>query len=137
MKSKDSLRTSVLRMIKSAIRNKEVEKNGSALDDDRIIRLLGMMVKQRKDSIEKFQAGNRPDLASKEEAEIVILEEYLPSPITREAIEAHVGEAISETGATSPRDFGKVMKTVMASLSGQVVDGKLVGEIVKAHLNQE
>lgn len=134
MKSKEALRTSVLRMIKSAIRVKEVEKTGAPLEDDQVMQVLGTMIKQRRDSVEKYSEGNRPELAQKEQDEIAILEEYLPRPLAREEIAAQVAEAILETGASSAKDFGKVMKAAMARFKGRVVDGKLVSEVVKERL---
>jgi uncharacterized protein len=134
MKSKDALRTSVLRMIKSAIRMKEVETTGAPIDDPQVMQVLGSMIKQRKDSIEKYTAGARPDLAEKEQQEIDIIEGYLPRPLTRDEVAAEVLLAIEETGATSPKDFGRVMKAAMARFKGHVVDGKLVGELVRERL---
>jgi uncharacterized protein len=134
MKAKDVLKTSVLRMIKSAVRLKEVETTGAPLDDEQVMQVLGSMIKQRKDSIEKFEAGHRQDLAEKEQDEIRIIEQYLPKALSREEIAAQVQLAIEETGASSPKDFGRVMKTAMGRFKGQVVDGKLVSELVKERL---
>ena len=134
MKAKETLRTSVLRMVKSAIRLKEVETTGAPLDDDQVTQVLGGMIKQRKDSIEKYQAGQRQDLADKEQEEIGIIEQYLPKALTREEIATQVQLAIEETGATSPKDFGRVMKAAMSRFKGQVVDGKLVSELVRGQL---
>ncbi len=131
MKSKDVLRTSVLRMAKAAIRMKEVEKTGAHLEDAQIISLLGTLIKQRKEAIEKYTQGNRPELAAKERQEISLIEEYLPQAISREEIAAAVREVMAETGATSAKDFGRVMKGVMGRFSGSVIDGKLVSELVK------
>jgi uncharacterized protein len=134
MKAKDVLKTSVLRMVKSAIRLKEVETTGAPLDDEQVMQVLGSMIKQRKDSIEKFELGHRQDLAEKEQAEIRIIEQYLPKALSREDIAAQVQLAIEETGASSPKDFGRVMKAAMGRFKGQVVDGKLVSELVKERI---
>ena len=134
MKAHEALKTSVLRMIKSAIRLKEVETTGAPLDDEQVIHVLGSLIKQRRDSIEKYQAGRRLDLAEKEQNEIAIIEQYLPKALSREEISAHVQLAIEETGASSPKDFGRVMKAAMSKFKGQVVDGKLVSELVRERL---
>ena len=134
MKAKEALRTSVLRMIKSAVRLKEVETTGAPLDDEQVMQVLGSMIKQRKDSIEKYQAGHRQDLADKEQNEICIIEQYLPEALSREEIAAQVQLAMEETGASSPKDFGRVMKAAMGRFKGQVVDGKLVSELVRERL---
>lgn len=134
MKARDVLRTSVLRMIKSAIRLKEVETSGAPIDDAQVMQVLGSLIKQRKDSIEKYQAGARHDLAEKEQQEIGIIEEYLPRPLSRDEVAHEVQLAVEETGATSPKDFGKVMKAAMARFKGQVVDGKLVSDMVREKL---
>jgi uncharacterized protein YqeY len=134
MKSKDALKTSVLRMIKSAIRLKEVETTGAPLDDQQVMPVLGSMIKQRKDSIEKFQSGHRQDLAEKEQEEIRIIEQYLPQALSRDEIAVQVQLAIEETGASSPKDFGRVMKVAMSRFKGQVVDGKLISELVRERL---
>lgn len=134
MKSREVLRTSVLRMVKAAIRTKEVEKTDTRLDDAQVVQLLSTLIKQRREAIEKFQQGNRPDLAEKEQQEILIIQGYMPQAVTREEILEVVQQVIAEIGAASPKDFGRVMKAVMSRFAGQVVDGKLVGELVKAAL---
>jgi uncharacterized protein YqeY len=120
-------------MLKAAIMNKGVEK-GRDLDDQEVLQVINALVKQRRDSIEQFQKGGRQDLAEKEAAEIVTLEGYLPPPIDAAALEQVVADAIAETGATSAKDLGKVMKAVMPKLAGQTVDGKVVNEIVRRRL---
>jgi uncharacterized protein len=135
MKSRDVLRTSVLRMAKAAIRTKEVEKTGAHLEDVQIIALLGTLIKQRREAVEKYTLGNRPELAEKEKLEIGLIEEYLPKAISGEEIAAAVREVVAEIGASSSKDFGRVMKTVMARFSGRVIDGKLVSELVKEVLS--
>lgn len=133
MKSRDALRTSTLRMVKAALMNREIEKR-SELTDDETLTLLRSLVKQRHDSIEQYQKGERSDLADKERAEIEVIEVYLPQAATREEIEAAVARAISETGAHSMREMGAVMKAVQASLANRNVDNRLVSELVKAQL---
>jgi uncharacterized protein YqeY len=134
MKSKDALRTSVLRMVKSAIRLKEVEKTGAALDDDQVLQVMGNLIKQRRDSIEKYTAANRPELVQKEQDEIAIIQEYLPAALSQDEIAAGVAAAIAETGAAGPKDFGKAMKAAMARFKGRNVDGKVVSDLMKERL---
>ncbi len=134
MKAKDAARTSTLRMVKAAIKNREIEKGGE-LSDDEMAKLLQSLVKQRRDSVEQYEKGNRQDLADKERAEITVIESYLPQAATREEIERAVADAISETGATSMRDMGAVMKSVQGRLAGRNADNRTVSEIVKARLS--
>jgi uncharacterized protein len=133
MKSQDVARTSTLRMVKAAMMNREIEKRGE-LDDDEMMKLLRSLVKQRRDSVEQYEKGARQDLADKEKAEIEVIEAYLPQAASREEIEAAIAAAISETGASSMKDMGRVMKAVQAALSGKNADGRTVSEIVKAAL---
>jgi len=126
-------RLSALRMLKAALVNREVEK-GRALDDSESRQVVTALVKQRRDSIEQFTRGGRQDLADKEAAEIAVLESYLPAAADPAAVERAVVETIAETGAASPKDMGRVMKAVMAKLSGQNVDGKTVNELVRKKL---
>jgi uncharacterized protein YqeY len=133
MRAKDPARLGPLRMAKAALMNKEVEK-GKALSDGEAQQVMASLIKQRRDSIEQFQKGGRTDLADKEAAEIVTLEAYLPPPIDQAALEKIVADAIADTGATSAKDLGKVMKAVMPKLAGQTVDGKAVNEIVRRTL---
>jgi uncharacterized protein YqeY len=133
MKSKDQARLSTLRMLKTALMNREIER-GRALDDNESRQVVSSLVKQRRDSIEQFGKGGRQDLVDKETAEIAILESYLPPAIDAADLERVVDAAIAETGATSAKDMGKVMKAVMAGLAGQTVDGKAVNELVRRRL---
>lgn len=133
MKAQDAKRTSTLRMVKAAMMNREIEKGGP-LDDEEMSKLLRSMVKQRRDSIEQYEKGARQDLADKEKAEIEIIDAYLPQSAAREEIESAVAAAISEVGATSMKDMGKVMKATQAALAGKNADGKTLSEIVKAKL---
>ena len=134
MKAQNAARTSTLRMVKAAMMNREIEKGGE-LDDEEMSKLLRSMVKQRRDSVEQYEKGGRQDLAEKEEAEIALIETYLPQAASREVIEAAVLAAITESGATSMKDMGKVMKVVQTALAGQNADGKTVSELVKAKLS--
>jgi len=133
MKAKDATKLTALRMLKTALTNKSIEK-GRALEGAEELQVVSMLVKQRRDSIEQFTKGGRTDLADKEQAEIVILNTYLPASASDDEIAAAVTAAIAETGATSAKDMGKVMKAVMAGLAGKTVDGKKVSETVKAKL---
>ena len=133
MKAREAARTSTLRMVKAAFMNREIEKR-VALDEDESLKLLRSMVKQRRDSIEQYVKGARQELADKEQAEIEVIEAYLPQGASAEQIEAAVSEAMVETGATSMKDMGKVMKAVQANLAGKNADGRTVSEIVKAKL---
>src|SRR6185295_8228189 len=131
MKSRDQLRTDVIRLIKAAILNKEIELKKD-LDDAEMSRVMTTLVKQRRESIEHYQKGNRPDLANKELLEIAIIEGYLPKALSTEEIASMVETVIRETGATGPKDMGNVMKAVMARMAGQAVDGKQVSDLVRA-----
>lgn len=137
MKAKDAAKTSTLRMVKTAITNKEIEKGSkdTALTDDEITKLLQTLLKQRRDSIEQYEKAGRTELAEKEKAEVVVIEEYLPQAASREEIETAVAEAIAETGASSMKEMGAVMKAAQAKLAGKNADGKTLSEIVKAKLN--
>jgi uncharacterized protein YqeY len=136
MKAKDAARTSTLRMVKAAIMNRQIDKGGE-LTDEELTRLFQSLVKQRRDSVEQFEKGNRPELAEKERAEIRVIEEYLPQAATREEIEQAVAEAVAETGASSMKEMGAVMKAVQAHLAGRPADGRTVSEIVKAKLSKQ
>jgi uncharacterized protein len=133
MRSKDQLRLSVLRMMKTAVKNKEVEKM-KPLEEAEVIAVLNTLVKQRKDSVEQFRKGSREELAQKEEAEIKIIEEYLPAAASDDEIRRAVEEAVQETGAASMKDMGKVMKATMGRLAGKTVDGSRVSQFVKEKL---
>lgn len=134
MKAQDAGRTSTLRMVKAAMMNRQIEK-GSELDDDDMQKLLRSLVKQRRDSIEQYEKAGRQELVDKETAEIAVIETYLPKAASQEEIEQAVAAAISETGASSMKDMGKVMKAVQAALAGKNADGRLVSEVVKSKLN--
>ena len=135
MKARDAARTSTLRMAKAALMNKQIDKHG-ALDDAEAVKVLQTLVKQREDSAEQYAKGGRAELAENERAEIPVLKVYLPAEVTDEEIGAAVEQAVAETGASSPRDMGKVMKAALAALagSGKSADGKRVNEAVKKRL---
>jgi uncharacterized protein YqeY len=133
MRAKDANRLVALRMLKTALTNKSIEK-GRELDGAEGLQVISTLIKQRRVSIEQFEKGGRRDLAEKEAAEIVVLESYLPPPVTEEELTRIVAEAVEETGASSPKDMGKVMKAVMSRLAGRVTDGRTVSELVKRRL---
>ena len=135
MKARDAARTSTLRMVKASVMNREIEKGGE-LTDDEMTKALQSLVKQRRDSIEQYEKAGRQELADKERAEIEIIETYLPQAASTEEIEQAVNAAISETGATSMREMGAVMKAAQARLAGRSADGRVVSEVVKAKLNK-
>ena len=135
MRSRDELRLSTLRMVKAALKNKEVEKR-APLDDKEAQQVLGTLIKQRRDSIEQFTKGGRQELADKEAAEIKLIETYLPKAMGEDQIAETVKATIAEMGSPTMKDMGAVMKNVMAKLqaTGARVDGKVVSELVKKHL---
>jgi uncharacterized protein YqeY len=133
MKSKDVVRLAALRMLKTAIVNKGVEK-GRDLDDAEVLQVVASLVKQRRDSIEQFSKAGRTDLVDRESGEIRVLEQYLPPAASPEEIEAAVAAAIAETGASAPKDIGKVMKAVMPKLVGKSAEGRTVNEVVRRKL---
>jgi uncharacterized protein YqeY len=133
MRAKDQLKLGVLRMMKSAVKLKEVEKM-KTLDEPEVLAVFNSLVKQRKDSIDQFRKGGREDLAVKEETEITIIEQYLPAAASEEDIRRAIEEAIQETGAASMKDMGKVMKATQARLAGKTVDGGRVSQLVKEKL---
>jgi uncharacterized protein YqeY len=133
MKAQDAPRLSTLRMVKAAIMNRQIEKGGE-LTDEELTRLFQSLLKQRRDSVEHFEKGDRPELAAKERAEIALIEGYLPQAATREEIEQAVAAAMQETGATSMKEMGAVMKAAQGRLAGRAADGRTMSEIVKAKL---
>jgi uncharacterized protein YqeY len=135
MKAQDAPRTSTLRMVKAAMMNRQIEK-GSPLDDGEMQKLLRSLVKQRRDSIEQYEKAGRQELVDKEQAEIAVIETYLPQGASAAEIEATVQAAIAETGATSMKDMGRVMKVAQAALAGKNADGKAVAEAVKTKLSE-
>ena len=133
MKAKDATALTALRMLKTALTNKSIEKN-RALEPAEELQVVGALVKQRRDSIEQFTAAGRPELAAKEQAEINVLDGYLPPAASDDDVVAAVTAAVASTGATTAKDMGKVMKAVLAALAGKTVDGKRVNELVRAAL---
>lgn len=133
MRAKDALRLSTLRMVKAAMMNRQIEKGGE-LTDEELAKMLQSLVKQRRDSVEQYERGGRAELAAKERAEIVVIEAYLPQAATREEIEQAVAAAIGETGASTLKEMGAVMRAAQARLAGRAADGRVVSEIVKAKL---
>jgi uncharacterized protein YqeY len=134
MKAKDADRLSTLRMVKANLMNRRIDK-GSDLTDEEVSKALQSLVKQRRDSIEQYEKAGRNELAAKEALEISHIEAYLPQSASPEEIEQAVAEAVAETGASSMKDMGSVMKAAQAKLQGKTVDGRLVSEAVKAKLN--
>ena len=135
MKAREELRLSTLRMVKSALKNKEIDKR-SPLDDKEAITVLSTLINQRKDSIEQFTKGGRQALADKEQAEIGIIESYMPKALGEDEIVAAVKSTIAEMGSPTMKDMGTVMKNTMAKFGGARVDGKVVSEIVKRELSK-
>jgi len=133
MKARDTTRLAALRMLKTAVVNRGVEK-GRDLEDAEVLQVIASLVKQRRESIEQFGKAGRTDLVEKETAEIAVLEAYLPPAASAEEIDAAVAEAIAEAGAASPADLGKVMKIVMPKLAGSNADGKAVNSAVRRKL---
>ena len=133
MKSSDKLRLSTIRMIRTAVKNKEIEQR-KPLDDEGIIRVIQGMVRKSEESVEQFKAGGRMDLVEKETKEIETMKSYLPQPLSREEVLKVIDQTIEETKATSLKDLGKVMKSLMPKLGGKV-DGALVNQWVKERLS--
>jgi hypothetical protein len=135
MRAKEELRLSVLRGIKAAIKHREVEKI-RALDETESIQILQTLVKQRKESIEQFSKGNRPELAEKETKELAIIESYLPAGASEGEMNAAITKAISETSANSVKQMGAVVKAAKAALEGKSVDGKALSDLVRERLSK-
>jgi len=133
MKAKDEARLSALRMIKAALKKQEVDLM-KPLTEQTEMQVMGTLLKQRRESAEMFRKGGRSELADKEEAEILIIEGYLPAAPSPQELEGAVSSAIAETGATSAKQMGAVMKAVQTKLAGKRVDGKALSELVKARL---
>jgi len=133
MKARDQARLDPLRMLKTALTNRQIEK-GRELDEAEALQVVASLVKQRRDSIEQFTKGGRTELADKEAREIQILETYLPPAMDAAELEGIVQSAIAETGATAQKDIGRVMKAVMARVAGHGIDGKAVNELVRRKL---
>ena len=132
-KATDKIRLSALRLLKNGLHNREIDLRRE-LNEAEFLQLLSGMVKQRRDSIEQFDQGGRPDLVEKEEAELKVIQEFLPAQMSEADLDAIIAEAIRETGAAGIRDMGKVMKVLMPRVAG-MADGKAVGEKVKLRLS--
>jgi uncharacterized protein YqeY len=135
MRGKNELGTSVLRMLKSAVKYKEVEPGAKALDDAGVLQVVAGLIKQRRDSAEQFKQGNRQDLAEKEEKEIAVLQTFLPAQLSADELKAEVAAAIAQSGAKGPKDMGAVMKALMPKVQGKA-EGKVISEEVKAQLGR-
>ena len=133
IKAKDAARVSTLRMVKAAVQNREIEKGGE-LTDEELTKALQSLVKQRRDSVEQYEKAGRAELAEKERAEIAVIEEYLPRAASREEIEQAVAAAVAETGATSMKEMGAVMKAAQGKLAGRNADGRAVSDLVRKRL---
>jgi uncharacterized protein YqeY len=133
MKAHDAPTLSALRMLKTALTNREVEK-GRALETGEALQVVAALLKQRRDSIEQFQKGGREDLVAREQFDVELLEGMMPPPVTTDEIDAAVARAVDETGATSSKDMGRVMKAAMAALAGKPVEGRAVNEAVRRKL---
>jgi uncharacterized protein len=133
MKARDQLRMDVIRMIKAAVLNKEVEQKKN-LDDAEMSRVMTMLIKQRRESVEHFEKAQRTELAAKERQEITIIEGYLPAALSSQELETIIDSALTQTGARSLKEMGAVMKAVTARLTGQAVDGKQLSDLVRAKL---
>ncbi|TYO98511.1 hypothetical protein EDC39_106113 [Geothermobacter ehrlichii] len=132
MKAKDSLRLNTIRGVRTAIKNKEIE-TGNPLDDDAVIGVISSLAKQRRESAAAYAEGGRPELAAKEEAELQVLQEFLPAQLSEEELKALIAETAAAVGAQGPKDMGRVMKELTPKTRGRA-DGKLVSELVRAHL---
>jgi uncharacterized protein YqeY len=132
-KAADKIRLSALRLMKNGLHNREIDLKRE-LNESEFLQYLSGMVKQRKDSIEQFEKGGRPDLVEKEEAELKVIQEFMPAQMSEVEIDAVIAEAVRETGAVGVRDMGKVMKVLMPKVTGKA-DGKMVGEKVKQILS--
>ena len=133
-KAKNKARLSAIRMLKAAIHNKEIDLM-RPLNESETLQIISAMVKQRKDSIEQFTKGGRTDLVEKEEAELKVVQEFMPAQMSDDEVVSVIKNAIAEAGAVSVKDMGKVMKLLMPQLTGKA-DGKMVGEKVKELLSQ-
>ena len=133
MKAKDETRLGAIRMVKAALKKHEIDSM-KPLDEATEMQVMNTLIKQRRESAELFRKGNRPELAEKEEAELALIESYLPAPVSEQELEQAVIEAIAQTGATEAKQMGLVMKAARAKLAGKRVDGRALSEKVKARL---
>jgi uncharacterized protein YqeY len=133
MRAKDSLRLNTVRLIRTAVKNREIDARRE-LDEQEIVAVLSTLVKQRRESAQAYREGGRPELADKEEQELAVIQEFLPAQLGEEEVRGIIEEAVAETGATSMKDMGKVMKVVTARTVGRA-DGRVVSDLVKARLS--
>ena len=133
MKSNDKLRLSTIRMIRSTLKNKEIELR-KKLEDEDVVKVIQVMMRKGEEAVEQFQAGGRADLVEKEKKEMEILKSFLPQPLSQEEIVKIIDQSIQETQASSPKDIGKVMKAVMPKIGGKA-DGRLINQLVKERLS--
>jgi uncharacterized protein len=133
MKERDALRVATLRLVKSALKNQEIEAGGP-LDDEAAVRVLTRLTNQRKESVEQYEKGGRPDLAERERAELAILADYMPAGVDEAEIRTAIFEVVAKLGSPSPREMGTVMKEVMARFKGRPADGRLISQLVKQAL---
>jgi len=133
MKAKDSLRLNAIRLIRTAVQNREIDERRE-LDDQEVVGVLSSLVKQRRESAQVYREGGRPELAEKEEQELAIIQEFLPAQLGEDEIRAIIEAAVSESGAVSMKDMGRVMKVVTGKTLGRA-DGRLVSDLVKARLS--
>ncbi len=133
MKEKDAVKVSGIRLLKSAVKYREIER-AKALDDPEVLGVVASEIKRRRDSVEQYRAGNRPDLADREEAEIRVLQGWLPAQLTPDELRAKVDEVVRRVGASGPKDMGAVMKALLPEVQGKA-EGKTVSELVKARLS--
>lgn len=133
MRDKDALKLSVVRLLKSAIKYREIELM-KPLDDGGVLQVISSEIKRRRDSVEQYRAGNRQDLVDKEEAEIAVLQAWLPKQLSTDELKAKIDEIVKQVGAAGPKDMGKVMKALQPEVQGKA-EGKIVSELVKARLS--
>jgi uncharacterized protein YqeY len=133
MRAKDSLRLNTVRLIRTAVKNREIDARRE-LDEQEVVAVLSTLVKQRRESAQAYREGGRPELADKEEQELAVIQEFLPAQLGEEEVRGIIEEAVAETGATSMKDMGKVMKVVTARTVGRA-DGRVVSDLVKARLS--
>ena len=134
MKAREEAKLSALRLLKSAVKYREIEL-GKALDDGEVVVVVSSLIKQRRDAAEQYRTGNRPDAAAKEEAEIVLLQGFLPEQLSRAEVEEMVAKAVVETGATGPKDMGMVMKRLKETVAGRA-DGRTLSDLVRERLQR-
>lgn len=134
LKQRDKTRLSTIRLIRDAVKKKEIEQGREVLDDDGVVRVISAMVRKSEEALEQFEKGGRQDLVEEENREIAILKSFLPQPLSKDEIEALIDEAVQEAGAVNVRDIGKVMKVLMPKVSGRA-DGRTINQMVRERLS--